>query len=132
MKVLIVDDVVEAAEILAEGARLAQCNQVDVVGSGGDAIGRAIMDQYDLITLDLRMPGVSGLDALSVIRGLRPHAIIAIISAYVKELNPDALSAADVVLSKPVSLKTFQDVVRLTREIHDRRNLIRQLGLQAG
>jgi DNA-binding response OmpR family regulator len=34
MKVLIVDDTPEAAEILAEGARLHHCEQVDVVSSG--------------------------------------------------------------------------------------------------
>jgi CheY-like chemotaxis protein len=57
MKVLVVDDSVEAAEILAEGARLARCEQVDIVASGQDAIGKAILTRYDLITLDIRMPG---------------------------------------------------------------------------
>lgn len=129
MKVLIVDDLPEAAEILAEGARLSGCEEVDVVSSGEDAIGKAILINYDVISLDLRMPGVSGLDALSVIRGIRPQAIIAIISAYVKDIESDTMAAADVVMAKPVSLSTFQKLLTLTREIVERREAIRQLGL---
>jgi CheY-like chemotaxis protein len=129
MKVLIVDDNLEAAEILADGARLAGCEAVETVDSGEDAIGKAILVDYDIITLDIRMPGVSGLDALSVVRGLRPHAILAIVSAYTRDMDPDALTAADVVLSKPVSIERFQDVLKLTQEIADRRQAIRELGV---
>jgi len=121
MKVLIVDDSVDAAEILAEGARMANCEQVDMVNSGEDAIGKAILIDYDLITLDIRMPGVSGLDVLSVVRGICPHSVIVIISAYVKNLDDEALKSADAVLSKPVSLKIFQELMRLTRDISERR-----------
>ena len=72
MQALIVDDNIEAAQILADAARMVGCEQVETVDSGEDAIGKSIMADYDLISLDIRMPGVSGLDALSVIRGLRP------------------------------------------------------------
>ena len=128
MRVLIVDDNVDAAEILAKAAKMVVGTEVDVAGSGEDAIGRAILEEYDLISLDIRMPGVSGLDALSVIRGLRPHSILAIVSAYIKEIDPEALATADVVLSKPISLEKFQNVLKLTQEIGDRRKAIREMG----
>ncbi|MBT4141298.1 MAG: response regulator [Candidatus Latescibacteria bacterium] len=128
MKVLIVDDAAEAAEILAEGARLHNCEVVDVVSTGQDAIGKAIMTPYDLITLDIRMPGISGLEALSVIRGIRSHSILAIVSAYVHDLDADAKATADLILSKPVSLSTFQELLTLAWEISERRVAIRNLG----
>ena len=128
MKILIVDDNIEAAEILADAARLVGCETAETVDSGEDAIGKAILVDYDLITLDIRMPGVSGLDALSVVRGLRPHAILAIVSAYTRDLDPEAFRAADVVLSKPVSIERFQEVLKLTREIVVKRDAIRELG----
>lgn len=127
MKILIVDDTVEAAEILAEGARLYNCDVVDVVSSGQDAIGKAILTAYDLITLDIQMPGISGLEALSVIRGIRSHTILAIVSAYVHDLDDDAKAAADVILAKPVSLSTFQELLTLAHEISQRRVAIRNL-----
>lgn len=128
MKVLIVDDTAVAAEMLAEGARLYKCEQVDVVASGEDAIGKAILVDYDLITLDIRMPGVSGIEALAVIRGIRPHAIVAIISAYVNDLDETTKEAADVIMSKPVALADFQELIKLTQEIVERRVAIRNLG----
>lgn len=128
MNVLIVDDNADAAQILADAAKMVGAQTVDTVTSGEDAIGKAILLDYDLITLDIRMPGVSGLDALSVIRGLRPHAVLAIISAYTRDIEPDALRAADTVLSKPVSLERFQSVLKLTEEIAKLRKSIRELG----
>ena len=50
------------------------------------------------VTLDISRLGVSGLDALSVVRGLRPQAILAIVSAYTRDMDPDAVKAEDVVL----------------------------------
>lgn len=122
------DDTVEAAEFLAEAARLNGCEHVDMVLSGEDAIGRAILADYDLITLDIRMPGVSGIEALSVIRGIRPHAIIAIVSAYVGDLQEEARRSADVILNKPVALTDFEKLLKLSREIAERRAAIRAIG----
>jgi two-component system, response regulator YesN len=131
MKVLIVDDSEDSAELLAESARLGDCERVDVVTSGQDAIGKAIMTDYDLITLDIRMPGISGLEALSVIRGIRRQTILAIVSAYVGDLDEEASRATDVVLEKPVSLTTFHELLRLTAEISEKRRVIRKLGVDA-
>ncbi len=128
MKVLIVDDNDDAAQILSDASDMVGCDLVDTVNCGEDAIGKAIIEEYDIITLDVRMPGVSGLDALSVIRGLRPHAVLAIISAYTRDIDPDSMSAADVVLSKPVSLQTFQSILKFTKEISECRKSIRDLG----
>ena len=128
MKILIVDDNEDAAQILADAARMTGATSVDTVSSGEDAIGKAILVDYDLITLDIRMPGVSGLDALSVIRGLRPHTVLAIISAYSRDIEPEAVRAADTVLGKPVSLEKFQTVLRLTQDISERRQAIREVG----
>ena len=127
MRILVVDDNIDAAEILAQAARLIDGTEVDMAESGEDAIGRAILNEYDLISLDIRMPGVSGLDALSVIRGLRPHCILAIVSAYIRDIDPEALKTADVVLTKPVSLERFQNVLKLTQEMGERRKAIRKM-----
>ena len=128
MKILIVDDNADAAQVLADVAEMSGYDLIETAGSGEDAIGKAIVANYDMITLDIQMSGVSGLDALSVIRGLRPHAIIAIISAYVQDMDPDSREAADIIMSKPISVKKLQKVMGLVREIAGRRNEIRGLG----
>ena len=128
MKILIVDDNADATQVLADVAEMSGYDLIETAGSGEDAIGKAIVANYDMITLDIRMSGVSGLDALSVIRGLRPHAIIAIISAYVQDMDPDSREAADIIMSKPISVRKLQKVMGLVREISERRNEIRGLG----
>ena len=128
MKILIVDDNPDAAGVLVEAAKLFGWDDIATAESGEDAIGKAIVESYDVIALDIRMEGVSGLDALPVIRGLLPHTIIAIVSAYVHDIGPDDMSAADVVMPKPVSIKSFQKLLELTGEIAERREAIRKLG----
>jgi len=129
MKILIVDDDPEVAEFLSRIAQDAGW-EVDTVVSGEDAVGRSILVDYDLISLDVGMSGVSGLDAISVIRGLSAHTIIAIVSAFTESIDDDDLDAADVVIPKPVDVGTFRSLLTLTGEIVERRSSIRQLGLQ--
>ena len=130
VKLLIVDDNKDAADVLAEAARIAGVTDVEVVTSGEDAIGRAIMVEFDVITLDIRMPGISGLDALSVIRGLRSRAVLAIVSAYTHDIPAEHFEAADVVFSKPVKMERFQEMLGLASEVTERRQKIRDLGMR--
>lgn len=131
MKVLIVDDDHEVVEFLESVATEFGCESVDTASSGEDAIGKTILAPYDLISLDVRMSGVNGLDALSVIRGLSAHTVIALVTAYVEVLEDDDIDAADVVLPKPVSLDAFKSLLALTAEIVDRRKRIRELGVNS-
>lgn len=131
MKVLIVDDDPEVVEFLELVATEFGCESTDTASSGEDAIGKTILAPYDLISLDVKMSGVDGLDALSLIRGLNAHTVIAIVTAYVDALEDDDIDTADVVLPKPVSLDAFKSLLALTAEIVDRRNRIRELGVNS-
>ncbi len=55
-----------------------------VVGfESGEALLKALeQDMPDLVMLDLKMPGISGLDALKQLRPLAPHALIIMLTAY--------------------------------------------------
>lgn len=54
--------------------------QVDEAGNCNQALARAGED-YDLVLLDLKMPGVNGLDALSAIRSSFPQSPAVVLSA---------------------------------------------------
>ena len=49
---------------------------------GSTAIEEAGKRNFDLILMDIRMPGVSGLEALDQIRSLRPDVPIVMMTAY--------------------------------------------------
>lgn len=73
MRILVVDDEVDLADAVARGLRR-EGYAVDVAYSGQEAIDKAWLVDYDLVCLDVTMPGIDG---LAVCRWLRsdemPH-----------------------------------------------------------
>ena len=128
MTVLIVDDEEDVRDFLAGCMQTAGCEQIDTAATGEAALGLSVQQSYDLVTLDVKMPGASGMDVISVIRGMMSWAVIAIISGYTEEVTEQAREHADVVLSKPMRLETVHQLVALTRELTQKRDAIRKLG----
>jgi DNA-binding NarL/FixJ family response regulator len=86
IKLLIADD----HAIVREGLKqiLADTSDISVTGeasSGQEAIKKVGVSDYDLILLDISLPGMSGLDVLKQIRLLKPSVPILILSMYPEE-----------------------------------------------
>ncbi len=131
MKVLIVDDEPEVRSFLVSCVEMLDCDEIETAKSGEEALARSVQGQYDLVTLDLNMPGVSGIDILSVIRGMMPWSVIAIISGFTEDIPEMTRDHADIVISKPVHVHTIQRLVELTKELTTTRALIRDLENEA-
>jgi DNA-binding response OmpR family regulator len=67
MRLLVVEDERDLADSLAEGLRQ-QGYAVDVAYDGDDARVKAAVYPYDLVTLDLNLPGVDGRELCRLIR----------------------------------------------------------------
>jgi DNA-binding response OmpR family regulator len=67
MRVLLVEDDAALRTAVAEGLRHARYS-VDDVTSAEDALARIDLDPYDLLVLDLGLPGADGLTLLAAIR----------------------------------------------------------------
>lgn len=67
MRVLVVDDEVDLAEAVARGLRR-EGYAVDVATDGDDAIDKAMVNTYDLLCLDITMPGTDGREVCRRIR----------------------------------------------------------------
>lgn len=86
--------------------------------NGQEAIDAAHAHSPDLILLDIRMPGVNGLDAAAAILKKNPDACIIMVTAYDEfEYARSALraGAADYLL-KPLDPKALADRVRIVLE----------------
>jgi YesN/AraC family two-component response regulator len=127
MKVLIVDDDPDVCTFLMNCMDTMECEQIDSAESGEEALAKAVQDRYDLVTLDIKMPGVSGLDILSVIRGMMPASVIAIISGYTEDLPEGVDEHADLVISKPVRVSTLQRLVDLSKALAETRDEVRAI-----
>ena len=102
---------------------------MDVALSAEEALTRVIRETYDLVTLDIKMPGASGLEILSLLRNLCPHAIIAIVSGHIPdELPSGTVECADVVIGKPVDLDTFRRLMDAAARICATMEEVRLLG----
>jgi DNA-binding response OmpR family regulator len=61
MRILVVEDEPVAAEVLARGLR-EHAYAVDVSADGEAALEQAAINDYDLIVLDVQLPGIDGLE----------------------------------------------------------------------
>lgn len=80
-RVLIVDDEEEFAQALAERLVL---RDYDVVTSfsGQDAIDKATHYNFDVVILDVRMPGVDGVDVLREIKKIKPLTEVIMLTGH--------------------------------------------------
>lgn len=67
MKVLVIEDDRTVGQFVQRGLE-EQLVQVDLVGEGSEALDRASHRAYDVIVLDLRLPGLSGMEVLRTLR----------------------------------------------------------------
>src|SRR5687767_14026771 len=67
MRILVVEDEPVAATVLAKGLR-EHAYAVDVAGDGPAAFEQATVNDYDLMIVDVLLPGMSGLDLCGRLR----------------------------------------------------------------
>ncbi|MFD4676985.1 response regulator transcription factor [Lentzea sp. NPDC058450] len=104
MKVLVVDDAVGFAAALRDGLQ-AEGHTVDVAGNGVDGLWHARENFYDVIVLDVMLPGVNGYKVCESLRAEQNWTPILMLSAKDGEWDEvDGLDiGADDYLTKPFS-----------------------------
>jgi two-component system response regulator PilR (NtrC family) len=77
----VIDDEPIIHDILSQ-ILAAEGYEVEISASGEDALKKYESRNFDLVLLDLMMPGMSGLEVLRALRKIQPQAVIIIITAY--------------------------------------------------
>src|SRR5678815_2733793 len=80
-RILIADDEDSLRWVLEKGFRGAGY-QVTAVKDGTAALREAEAEVFDLVLLDVRMPGIDGLSLLDVLKERRPDAHVVIMTAH--------------------------------------------------
>ncbi|UCD62830.1 MAG: response regulator [Candidatus Zixiibacteriota bacterium] len=108
-RVLVVDDEKWVQDIFRDFFELTEAFDVDIADTGEEAIRKVSSNRYDLITLDLIMPEISGLDVLATIKEITPHVPVMIVTGNATEkiVNQAGLLGACSVLYKPLMLENF-------------------------
>lgn len=111
-RVFIVDDELSVAEVIEE-LLTARGVTVTVCTDSESAISTALAGSFDLILLDLKMPGKNGVEVIKEIVAKLPHQRILIITGHPYDLLADeALRAgAKGLIPKPFELGRILDAI---------------------
>ena len=77
----VIDDEPIIHEVLSQ-LLTAEGYEVELSSSGEEALGKYSARSFDLVLLDLLMPGLDGIEVLKSIKKIDPQAVIIIITAY--------------------------------------------------
>ncbi|MFO8058324.1 MAG: response regulator [bacterium] len=109
-KVLLVDDEEEFVKALAERLKMRDL-QSDLVYDGEQALDFVEKKEPDVMVLDLRMPGIDGIEVLKQVKKAYPGIQVIILTGHGTEKDEErarSLGAFDY-LEKPVNIETLVD-----------------------
>ena len=113
MRVLLVEDELKLAHVIEKGLT-DESFAVEIVRDGEQALARAQQTAYDLIILDLMLPGIGGLAVCREIRARGQHTPILILSArgQVEDRVKGLECGADDYLTKPFAFTELNARIR--------------------
>lgn len=117
-RILIVDDNHEMVASLQDIVAIRGWAS-DSAYSGEEAVLKFCENGYDAVLMDIRMPGMNGVDAFLHMKERRPETPVILMTAYTSHQLVDKASAEGVVdvLGKPVSLQVlFELLERIERD----------------
>lgn len=123
-KVLLVDDEEDFTDVLSK--RLEARNlKVKTVNRGEDAVHMVDKHSFDVIILDLAMPGMDGLETLQKIKANHPDAEIIMLTGHASvESSVKAMKiGAEDFMEKPVDIT---DLLNKIEEAHKKRVIVLQ------
>jgi len=105
-RILVVDDDAQIRRVMRT-TLIARCYEVNDARSGEEALEKMRTDEFDLVLLDVNMPGMGGVEACRAIRSGRSGSDLAIIMLTVRNTEKDKIEAldagADDYVTKPFS-----------------------------
>ena len=130
MRILVIEDERTLCTTIAKGLRF-DGYEVDTCFNGDDALDILLSESYDLIILDLNLPGMDGMDVLRNIRETDTETGILILSArgQLQDKIDGLDGGANDYLCKPFHFEELEARVRsLTRRRVVQNNLILECG----
>ncbi|MGF1756590.1 response regulator [Photobacterium sagamiensis] len=121
LKLLLAEDDLDLREVITEALTL-DGFEVTACESAEQAISCAMRHRYDIALLDFVMGGISGIDAIAVLKQTDPNIGIVIVTAFgTIDTAVDAMKkGADEFLTKPFNLQTLSVTLK---KVHAEKSL---------
>lgn len=115
-KILLADDEgieLDALRFILEKNFSGQC-EIETAKTGYDAVELAERFRPDIAVMDIRMPGINGMEAIQAMQAFHPGILFIVLTAYDKfEYAKEAISLSVFeFLTKPVNRMVFSDAMR--------------------
>jgi DNA-binding response OmpR family regulator len=112
-RILVVDDEQRILRFVVRGLR-AEGYEVDSADTGADGLHKALRDPYDLVILDLLMPGLDGISVLHRLLAERPRQPVIVLSCLTATATKVRCleAGAEDYLAKPFSMEELLARVR--------------------
>ena len=112
-KALVVDDYTPAKKLLgASLSAMPQIGEVDYASSGEEALAKVVNKQYDLIYLDVSMPGLDGFETCAFIREIEGYEMTPIIMVSGSKSQENefkgVVSGCTSYVTKPIQQEPFK------------------------
>lgn len=115
--VLIVEDNEKNLKLVRDVLQIKGYSTVEA-GTAEDGIRLAHERNPDLILMDIHLPGISGIDALKILRADAATAAIPVIAVTASVMQQDRKQITeagfDAYVGKPINVREFLDAVRST------------------
>lgn len=116
LRVLFVDDEQELVSAVVERLEI---RNIDACGatSGVEALQKLDAQEFDVVILDVRMPGLGGLDMLRRIRHVYPGLDVVLLSGHgsTEDVEEGLRLGALAYLQKPVDIEHLVDLIFSTK-----------------
>ncbi len=108
-RLLIVDDEQWVREVFRDFCELTKVLEVEMAASGEEALSKLRVSKFDLVTLDIIMPELSGLETLIALKRFAPQTPVMLVTgnATDKLVTKAGVMGACQVMYKPVRLENF-------------------------
>ncbi len=112
LKVLVVDDNVDLCRNIADILEL-KGYEIACVYDATQAIDEYLQQSFDMVIMDIKMPGINGLEALKVLKQINPQVIVILITAFADDLlfKEDIESSSYTVFRKPIDVDKLIDLL---------------------
>jgi DNA-binding NtrC family response regulator len=114
--VLLVDDDKDMTETLSD-ILTDMDYRVETANSGLEAIEKVKTHAFDTVLLDIKMPGINGVETFREIKRIQPEAVVMLMTAQsVEELVAEALEeGAYGIMYKPIDTKKLVEFIETTK-----------------
>jgi DNA-binding response OmpR family regulator len=107
MKIILVDDEKKFINMLAKRLKMRGI-QADIAFTGDDAIKKVRDAAYDVAVLDIKMPGISGIQLKRELRIIDPNLKIIFVTGHgLVSKSESSIIEGDLYFSKPLDIETL-------------------------